>query len=366
MPSGKHPRPNRPATLADVGREAGVSAMAVSAVLNGAKTSSRIAPETRARILKAATKLQYRPNAAARALAQRRMHTLGVAAVISETGELDHYFLEVFNGVIEAAAHHNQNTTVFTLHDWERDAARVPTFCDGRVDGLILVAPINCGELAKLLPTHTPFVALHANTTLPGVLNLESDEETGAYEMVKHLIALGHRRILHLAGPQSLIGPQRRLAGYKRALTEAKLPLDDTYVVECAFNTISGRTRMREWLDKHSGKSLPHAVFCASDGIAIGCLETLAAAGLRVPHDISVAGFDDSLAARMTMPQLTTVRQPLRAMGIRAVELLLERIKQRHEPVEAPTTGNVVFPTELSHRASVGAASSHRVVIAAR
>ena len=111
MPSAPRKRSNRPATLADVGREAGVSAMAVSAVLNGARTSTRISRETRARIREAAIKLQYRPNAAARALAQRRMNTIGVAAVINEGGEFDHYFLEAFNGVIHSAALHNQTAS---------------------------------------------------------------------------------------------------------------------------------------------------------------------------------------------------------------------------------------------------------------
>src|SRR5438270_442012 len=123
----------RAATLADVGRAAGVSAMAASTVLNGAQTSSRIAPETRERILEAAARLRYRPNAAARALANRRMDTLGVAAVI-DSGELNHYFLEVFNGILEAAARREQNVTVFALHDWGRDPARLHDLCDGRID----------------------------------------------------------------------------------------------------------------------------------------------------------------------------------------------------------------------------------------
>ncbi|HOG92511.1 MAG TPA: LacI family DNA-binding transcriptional regulator, partial [Opitutaceae bacterium] len=132
----------RAATLADVGRAAGVSAMAASAVLNQAKTSSRISPDTRARILTAAAKLNYRPNIAARALAARRMNTIGLAAVVDLQGELNHYFMEVLNGVIEAAARHEQNTTVFTLHDWHHGASRVGGLCDGRIDGLILLAPL--------------------------------------------------------------------------------------------------------------------------------------------------------------------------------------------------------------------------------
>ena len=105
MPRSSKKKTHRAATLADVGREAGVSAMAASAVLNGARTSSRISPDTRARILEAAARLQYRPNAAARALIRRSMNTLGVACVIQE-GSLNHYFLEVLNGVLETAARH--------------------------------------------------------------------------------------------------------------------------------------------------------------------------------------------------------------------------------------------------------------------
>jgi LacI family transcriptional regulator len=345
----KKTKPARAATLADVGRAAGVSAMAASAVLNGARTSSRISPETRERIREAASKLAYRPNAAARALANRRMNTLGVAAVI-EGGELNHYFLEVFNGILEAAARHDQNATVFSLHDWARDPERLHRFCDGRIDGLILLAPA-FHEDHVALPAHTPFVSIHGNVPLPGVLNIESDEERGAYEMTRRLLALGHRRIMHLAGPAGLLGPTRRIRGYERALAtqrQAAPPL----IVPAGFNTFEGRDALRHWLRRHGKAALPEAIFCVNDGVAIGCIEALAEAGLRVPDDVSVAGFDDSLAARMCVPQLTTVRQPLRAMGVRAVELLLSRITQPGTAAGS-TDKPVVFPVELVTRASV-------------
>ena len=357
-------KPVRAATLVDVGRAAGVSAMAVSAVLNGAKTSSRIAPETRTRILKAAALLQYRPNAAARALAQRRMNTLGVAAVINDGGELDHYFLEVFNGVITAAALHHQNTTVFALHNWDRDAARIPGFCDGRIDGLILIGPVLGHESSNLFPPHTPFVALHANSPLPGVVNIESDEETGAYEIVRHLIAHGHQRILHISGGRGLTGAERRIRGWRRAFASVHLPCDDRWLVEGTFSVEGGRCALRSWLDRSVGELMPQAIFCASDAIAVGCLEVLAEARLRVPADISVVGFDDTQAARATIPQLTTVRQPLRAMGMRAVDTLLERIRHHHGHGELPTRGTIVFPAEIVVRASVAAPAPNRPVLA--
>lgn len=347
----KSPKPGRAATLADVGRIAGVSAMAASAVLNGAQTSSRISPETRGRILAAAAELAYRPNAAARALANRRMDTLGVAAVITD-GELNHYFLEVFNGIVEAAARRDQNVTVFALHDWARDTARLHRFCDGRIDGLILLAPTFRASPADL-PAHTPFVSIHANLALPGVLNIESDEERGAYEVTRRLLVQGHRRILHLAGPEGLLGPQRRIRGYQRALASLHQDFDPALLVPAGFSAAEGRQALRDWLRGAAAKAgRPDAIFCVNDSVAIGCVEALAEAGLRVPDDVSVAGFDDSLAARLCVPQLTTVRQPLRAMGARAVEVLLNRIDRPGTSAGA-TAKPIVFPTELVNRASV-------------
>ena len=343
---------NHAATLADVGREAGVSAMAVSAVLNGARTSSRTAADTRERILQAAQKLRYRPNAAARALAERRMNTLGVAAVFVGN-ELNQYFLEVFNGVVRAAATHEQNTTVFTLHDWEKDARRLPGFCDGRIDGLILIGPTLSRESVALLPEHTPCVGIHSNQPLPCSVNLETDEERGAFDMVTHMIKAGHRRIMHLSGPRGLTGAERRIEGYRRALSTARISFSPTLLIETGFTVECGARAITEWMKQHSGELMPQAIFCANDGIAIGCLEALSQAGFKVPTDLSVAGFDDTLAARATVPQLTTVRQPLRAMGARAVEVALDRINaMRSGPLDRASQ-TLVFPTELVIRGSV-------------
>ncbi len=354
MPSLKKRKPARAATLADVGRAAGVSAMAASVVLNAAQSSSRVAAATRTRILAAARRLRYRPNAAARALAERRMHTIGVAAVVDVGGELNHYFLSVFNGILEAATRHRQNTTVFTLADWEQDAARLPGLCDGRIDGLILIAPVLSPAAVRALPDHTPVVTLHANMPIPGSVNLESDEEAGACGMVSHLIARGHRRILHVAGPRGLLGAERRIRGYRRALAAARIPFHAAWLVEAGYEMDEGRQALHDWLRRFAGRPLPQAIFCGNDAGAIGCMEALAEVGLRVPEDVSVAGFDDTLAARTTVPQLATVRQPLHAMGSRAVEVLLARLRPRPGTRRPEFQNTIVFPTELVLRASVG------------
>jgi LacI family transcriptional regulator len=123
---------------------------------------------------------------------------------------------------------------------------------------------------------------------------------------------------------------------------------------------------MHGWLRRHAGEPLPHAVFCVSDGVAIGCLEALAEVGLRVPEDISVAGFDDTLAARTTVPQLTTVRQPLRAMGNRAVEVLIDRIERQNKGDGLLLEKSIVFPVDLVPRASVGAPPAIKRIVPSR
>jgi len=356
----KSRKTSRAATLADVGREAGVSAMAVSAVLNGAKTSTRISEETRQRILAAAAQLRYRPNAAARALLDRRMNTIGVATTLSRN-EFNQYFLEVFNGVIEAAAEAGQNTTVFAVPDWKQGAERILAICDGRIDGLILLAPLMESEAAQYLPEHTPLVSVHANAELTGVANLESDEEPGAYAMVKLMLSLGHRRILHIGGAANYVGANRRIAGYRRAFAEAGIEPPADHVVHAEYSTEAGRRVLNEWLQRHRGDELPQAIFAGSDAIALGCLDTLAARGIRVPADVSLAGFDGTMLAHTA--RLATVRQPLRELGHRAVELLVSRIDAMHSDGIQYGANNIVLPTEIVPGSTLSAARTESLLI---
>ena len=351
-PPAKARKARHAATLADVGREAGVSPMAASAVLNGARTSSRIAEETRERILAAAARLSYRPNATARALVARRMNTLGLATTLAR-GELNQYFLEVFSGVVEAAAALGQNTTVFALPDWQEGAARIPALCDGRIDGLILLAPRLDAEAARLLPEHTPLVAIHANSELPGVINLESDEEAGAQAMVAQLLALGHRRILHLTGPADSLAAQRRVAGYRRAHALAGLEPADGHLVHGDFSAESGRRGLAQWLERQRGRPMPDAIFAGNDAIALGCRDLLLDRGLAVPQDLSLVGFDDTVLARSA--RLATVRQPLHELGQRAARLLVAGIDAKLGDSPRPPSTTIVLPTEIVAGATLAA-----------
>lgn len=368
-------------TLQDVAREAGVATMTASVVLNGAKSGTRVSEATRARIVEVATRLRYRPNAVARGLAKLRMDTIGVASII-DGGEVNLYFLEVLSGILEACAKHGQNTTVFAIEDWKRDEQKILQSCDGRVDGIIFIGPMFSAEFAETILHYSPFVALHSSGFMPKTFDLNVDDEQGAYTIVRHLIEQGHRRIVHFTGGNRQ-GAQRRILGYRRAIEEAGIAFDPALVLEGEYSEFSGRKQARALIEGGVISPLPTAIFCANDAIAMGCMEELANYGIHAPDDISIAGFDDLMAARMTTPPLTTMRQPFRTMGQRAVELLLLLIKRDKEATTLERDGNTgvageqaspldpigisephqqIFETELVCRQSVGPPPKHIVV----
>lgn len=323
--------------------------MAASSALNGGQNSARVSAETRERVMRAAERLRYRPNANARALAYKRTNAIGVVTTLMGR-EPNAYFLEVFGGIVEGAMAKQQTTAVFTLRNWDEAPTRIPALCDGRVDGLVVLAPRLEDDGQAWLPEHTPMVSVHASGDWRmGGVNFESDDEAGAYEMVRQMLALGHRRILHVGGPERYPGADRRVDGYLRAHADAGVTPPPDHVVRTAFTTEGGKAAMRAWLQQHRGQPLPQAVFGGSDGIAIGCLDVLWGAGLNIPGDISVVGFDHTLIARTL--QMAAVRQPLHEMGHQAVEVLVDLIEaaRRNEPYAGPSN-IVLLPESVAGR----------------
>jgi len=329
----------------DVARAAGVSEMAASSALNGGRRgSARVSAQTCERVLAEAQRLGYRPNASARALANKRTNAIGfVANFMGEEPNL--YFLEVFSGVIQGATAAGQTTAVFTLADWHEAAAKIPPLCDGRVDGLILLAPRLQEDDLAWLPQRTPLVSVQADRPLSGVVNIESDDEAGAYAMTRQLLSLGHRRILHVGGPADFTGANRRVEGYLRAHAEAGVKPAAGHVVRAPLSTEGGRAALQEWMRRRRGRPLPEAVFAVNDAIALGCIEVLRAHGWRVPEDVSVVGYDHTLMASWL--HIATVRQPLHEIGRRAAEVLVQQIEALRRDEAHGEPSNIVIPTEL-------------------
>ncbi|HEY3333273.1 MAG TPA: LacI family DNA-binding transcriptional regulator [Capsulimonadaceae bacterium] len=347
-------------TLSDVAREVGVTPMAVSVVLNGTQSQSRVSDATRVRILEVAKRLQYRPNGMARGLVQRKVDTIGIVSPVG-TGNL--YWHEILDGVLLASSRHRQNTSILPVTGWEENAEAIVDFGDGRIDSVLLVSPLLEPNIVARLTSHIPVATIHPNYEYEGAFNVYSNENDGAYEATKYLISQGHRDIAHFGGPQDWSGGRERMLGYLRAMKEAGLEIRPHRLFHTGFSMMDGRARAYDMIRSCSTTELPTAIFCGSDGVAFGVMQVLAEAGIAVPDQISIIGFDDNMLSQITMPQITTVRQPFEAMAKVAVESLVTEVanqsaKRRSDPVddaEAATqqTRKIVLPVDLVVRETV-------------
>jgi LacI family transcriptional regulator len=348
------PRKGNAPTLQDVAQEAGVSCMVASVVLNGARSTTRVSEATRSKIIEAGLRLKYRRNAAALGLCRRKMNAIGVAAPF-DGGELNLYVLELLNGILEATAERGQNATVLGLRNWDEDAARLLDFCDGRIDALVMIAPQLDRQLAEQIPDHLPCVTINGSCYIPGAHGINVDNRQGARIAVQHLIDLGHRDILHISGGQAVPDSVERTAGYLEAMQMAGAVVTAPRVVHSAFSIASGRRVMQGLLQ--GSRPMPSAVFCASDAIAVGCMEVLQEAGIAIPEQISIVGFDDTIAARLTAPPLTTIRQPFREMGhcavLKCLDLLEEDVADFGTSTES-MPDNQLFDARIVVRATTG------------
>jgi LacI family transcriptional regulator len=304
-------------TIKDVARAAGVSVATVSRALNGAEN---VTAETRQRVQAAAAELRFTPSSAARTLITRRTHNVG-ALLPDLYGE---YFSELIRGIDLKARARGLHLLVSSSHGDAREAAAALRAMHGRVDGLLVMSPhIDTAALAANLPQGLPVVLI--NTRLPeeGVASFAVDNHGGAYAMTRHLISRGHRQVAFIAGPEHNYEAQERLRGYRSALAEL-LPGATELVLPGDFTEESG---WRAGSEIATLAQRPDAVFCGNDMMAIGCLAALAEAGVRVPHDIALAGFDDIPMARYASPPLTTVRVRIAELGSLALDRLASAIE---------------------------------------
>jgi LacI family transcriptional regulator len=312
--SNRHRRP----TLADVGRAADVSTTAVSFVING-RADGAISPETQRRVLDAVGRLGYRPNLAARGLRTRRTRTLGFVTDDIATGRPAG---PTIAGVHDFARKHDSLLLIVNATRDRRVLRReIEDLVDRQVDGIVFAV---VGTRRASLPQvagSVPTVLVNCfapNGAVPCVL---PDEEPGGRAAIDHLLCQGHRRIAYLTGLPGSWATRRRLAGYRAALRTAGIAYDDRLVLSGNYRADSGYELTRRLLAR---RGRPTAIFCGNDLMALGAYLALKEAGLRVPENMSVVGYDDQedLAADVN-PALTTVRLPYYEMGRWAAEQLL-------------------------------------------
>jgi LacI family transcriptional regulator len=340
-------------TIKDVARLAGVSVATVSRVLNA---SAPVLETTASRVRSVAEQLRFSPNGAARSLSMQRSHAIGV--ILPDLyGE---FFSELLRGMDQAAQRGGYSLLVSSSHHDARGVDAASRAMRGRVDGLLVMAPdVAPGALEKVLPRSVPTVLLNGRAPSGSVSAIAVDNYGGAASMTRHLIGLGHTRIGFIAGAANNAEAQQRERGFRAALKSARIERDPSHTVRGDFTEAAGVAGARALLESAVP---PTAIFAANDAMAVGALAFLRDAGIHVPTDVAVAGFDDIPVAAFLNPPLTSVRVGIAALGARAVEQLLEAVTHTNattSPALAPR--REVLPTELVIRASSGGPAGARI-----
>ena len=303
-------------TIKDVARRAGVSHTTVSRAL---RDSPLISLATTERVRKFAKEMGYQPSAAARSLKTNRSHVLGV--IVSAID--DPFFSEILQGIDDIAQQSGYSLFIAaSQRDLNRERAIVRTMREHRVDGVILCStPFSTEQSKQLNSYEIPIVVINNQSNKEYRYSIFHDDLDGSCQVMKHLIDLGHRRIAYLGYAHSGRTNASRLAGYRQQMQAARLEIHAGYEYQSEASDPGSGLLAK---DHFCALSLrPTAIFCYNDMLAIGMLRGLQAAGLQVPGDMSIAGFDNIPFSAFTNPPLTTFEQPKRFIGREAASLVL-------------------------------------------
>lgn len=334
-------------TIKDIAAMTGLSITTVSLVLNN--KPSRISEQSKALVFEAAKKLHYRPNELAVGLIKKHTKTLGLLL----TDICNPFFASLAKGV-EACCSREGWTVILcdTGESHDKELAYMQTLSSKNVDGIIYCASMDSTaekfleswEMMELLGI--PCVVVDRSYEVPGIRSVSTDHVMGGWLAAEHLLKLGHRRIACVTGPRHLDVCRDRLEGYRMALNKYQIPYDPALICEQRFSIESGRQAVAQLAGQ------PYtAVFAFNDMMAYGVCQELRAQGLRIPEDVSVIGYDDIYPSQILEVPLTTVRQPIEQLGIRAAQELIAAFSDK-----VPPEHRVLFEPELAVRGSTASA----------
>ncbi len=312
-------------TLKEIAKRAETSTMAVSVVLNGARSNTRVSDSTRHRILSIASGMNYTPNAMARGLKHQRTHTIGV--LFNWAGRLavhSLYAVSVLDGIVSGAAEAGYHVLLYT-QSWKNREASSTAFADQRTDGVIVIAPDEQSDVVPgLLSLGLSVTLVSSVTSVEGVPYITINNRLGVQLALNHLWELGHRRIAYVGHGTTRHSTRERYEEYLAWMQEHGLPTPGTSLLANLPPDNEGSV-VDQLLE--SKESRPTAILAFNDDVAIKIMEIARDKGIALPDELSVIGFDDVLIASLSVPKLTTVRLPLFEMGCDAAKLLAGRIE---------------------------------------
>jgi len=313
------------ATIEDVARTAGVSAMTVSRVING---KSNVRESTRTMVLEAIAKLNYSPNAAARSLAAGETTHIGLLYSNPSAAYLSQFLVGALEGARKAGAHLVLESCESESASEQAETAR--EFLNSSIDGVVLPPPLSesMAVHAEVAAAGIPMVTVAMGLPHEGFRNVRIDDFAAAKEITGHLLELGHRRIGFIRGHPNITASSERYRGFIAALDEYGLDPIVAPVEQGYFTYRSGLVAAERML---SGGNRPTAIFASNDDMAAATVNVAHRAGLDVPGDLSVVGFDDTSPAATVWPELTTIRQPIAEMAAAAIELLIAELRNNGE-----------------------------------
>lgn len=342
----------RPPTSADVARRAKVSQATVSQVLNGKADQARISQDTRDKVLEAARALGYTPNHAARSLRERRTKLIAFVLPTLENP----YFSDVVSAAQEEGRRTGHSVTVLPLRHVDGEFRMSALLQGAACDGIVVAGHENCSspDLPLLAARGLAVVVLQEGSPHPRIGSVSVDLENGGYLATRHLITLGHRRIGHLTERLRPAAERTsRLDGYRRALEEASITFDPALVVVAENSMAGGAEGIGRLLA--AGSPRPTAAFVYNDQLAVGALHALREAGLAVPRDVAVVGFDGLAIGSFTAPPLTTVDSLRAALGRLAMQAVTQALENR-----VAQAASHRLPVHLVVRGSCGGVSPAR------
>ncbi|MGC1241468.1 MAG: LacI family DNA-binding transcriptional regulator [Chryseosolibacter sp.] len=328
-------------TIKDVARSLGVSVATVSRAM---RDSYDVSQETREKVLRMASKLNYKPNVNAQGLASNQTYNIGIILPFIT----NYYFSTVITGIQEVAWSKGYNIILYVTDDSEeRESSILENLSLSRLDGLLACISSHsnsCDYFQKIIDQGTPVVFFDRIPAMIKASKVMQDDSNGAFEATEHLILNGYRRISHISGPKGFALTENRAKGYRDALKKHNLPIREEWIIHSGFSQSHGEQDVFKLLQC---EQKPDAIFAVNDRKAVGAMLALKKMNIKIGKEMGVIGFTDDPVCSIISPQLTTIAEPAFEIGTKSAELLIQHITKKNF-----SANEVVLPGKLIVRES--------------